>query len=138
MPQKDKPSLNFILLNKMHPIWVIISYSCIIICGPKMCGLWFLSILYGLFFLESLFCSIPAITGILLIGIEVVNPKKQSKKRRYLGLVFMYVGLISYFLREDASYNFNTFREIEPLIGIFCFIITSILFYIATLQKLKK
>jgi hypothetical protein len=119
----------------MNPIWIIISYCCIIICGQKLCGLWFLSILYGLFFLESLFCSIPAITGILLIGIEVVNPKKQSKKRRYLGIVLMYMGLTLYFLRDEASYNYNTFTEIEPLLSLLFFIITSILFFIATYQK---
>ncbi len=125
-------------IAKMSPAWILLSYAFIVICGEKMCGVWFISVISGLFFLHALFWSIPAITGIILIGIELFISKNQFKKTRYLGLIFMYIGLISYFLREDASYNFNTFKEIEPLIGIFCFIITSTLFYIATVQKTEK
>ena len=122
-------------IKKMNPVWVIISYSCIIICGPKMCGLYGLSFLFGLFFIEYWLISIPTFIGVLLLGREVIFPKKYSFSKRLLAVGLMYGGLNAYFLRPGASYNYSTLTELVPQISIGLFVFTSIIFLIATFQR---
>lgn len=122
-------------IKKMNPIWVIISYSCIIICGDKMCGLFGMSFVFGLFFMEYWLTSIPPFIGALLLGREVIFPKKYSFSKRLLAIVLMYGGFIAYFLRPGASYNYSTLTELVPQISIGLFVFTSIIFLIATFQR---
>lgn len=125
-------------IKKMKPEWVVVSYSFIIICGDKMCGLWWMSFLGGIFSIDYWMSSIPATMGVWLLGIEVVYPRRQSKARRLSGLLLMYTGLIAYFLRPGASYNYPTLTTTVPQISIGLFVLSSILFCIATIQKFKK
>ena len=122
-------------IKKMSPVWVIISHSCIIICGDKMCGLYGMSFIFGLFFMEYWLISIPTFIGVLFLGREVIFPKKYSFRNRLIGLFLMYAGFIAYFLRPDASYNYSTLTLLVPQISIGLFVITSIIFLFATLQR---
>lgn len=119
----------------MNPVWVIVSYSCIIICGDKMCGLYGMSFIFGLFFMEYWLISIPPFIGVLLLGREAIFPKKYSFRNRLIGLFLMYAGFISYFLRPDARNNYSTLTLLVPQISIGVFVITSIIFLFATIQR---
>lgn len=122
-------------IKKMNPVWVIVSYSCIIICGDKMCGLYGMSFIFGLFFMEYWLISIPPFIGVLLLGREAIFPKKYSFRNRLIGLFLMYAGFISYFLRPDARNNYSTLTLLVPQISIGVFVITSIIFLFATIQR---
>ncbi len=122
-------------IKKMNPVWVIISYSCIIICGDKLCLLWWMSYLGGLFFINFWYITLPASAGVFLLGREVIFPKKYSFSKRLLAIVLMYGGLIAYFLRPGASYNYSTLTLLVPQISIGLFVFTSIIFLIATFQR---
>ncbi|MDO8998075.1 MAG: hypothetical protein Q7U77_15745 [Sediminibacterium sp.] len=124
-------------IKKMNPIWVILSYSCIIICGDKMCILWCMSYLGGLFVIDYWFISIPAFTGIFILGWEVISPNKFSFTKRIVAIGLLYAGFIAYFLRSGASYNYPTLTLLVPQISIGLFIFLSILFVVATFQKKK-
>jgi hypothetical protein len=100
-----------------------------------MCGLYGLSFLFGLFFIEYWLISIPTFIGVLLLGREVIFPKKYSFSKRLLAVGLMYGGLIFYFLRPGASYNYSTLTELAPQISIGLFVFTSIIFLIATFQR---
>jgi len=128
--------MNF-AIKKMNPIWVIISYSCIIICGDKMCGLFGMSFVFGLFFKEYWLTSIPPFIGVLILAREVVSTNKFSFAKRLVAIGLLYSGFIAYFLRPDASYNYSTLTLLVPQISIGLFIFTSILFMLATFQKKK-
>lgn len=119
----------------MNPVWVIVSYSCIIICGDKVCGLYGMSFIFGLFFMEYWLISIPPFIGVLLLGREVIFPQKYSFRNRLIGLFLMYAGFISYFLRPDARNNYSTLTLLVPQISIGVFVITSIIFLFATIQR---
>lgn len=122
-------------IKKMNPVWVIVSYSCIIICGDKVCGLYGMSFIFGLFFMEYWLISIPPFIGVLLLGREVIFPQKYSFRNRLIGLFLMYAGFISYFLRPDARNNYSTLTLLVPQISIGVFVITSIIFLFATIQR---
>jgi hypothetical protein len=126
--------MNF-AIKKMNPIWVIISYSCIIICGDKMCGLFGMSFVFGLFFMEYWLTSIPPFIGVLLLAMEVVSPNKFSFTKRIVAIGLLYAGFIAYFLRPDASYNYPTLTLLVPQISIGLFVVTSIIFLVATFQR---
>lgn len=125
-------------IKKMNPVWVIISYSCIIICGDKICGLFGMSFVFGLFFKEYWLTSIPPFIGVLLLGREVVSPNKFSFTKRLVAIGLLYAGFIAYFLRPGASYNYSTLTLLVPQISIGLFVFTSILFLIATFQRKKS
>lgn len=122
-------------IKKMNPVWVIISYSCIIICGDKICGLFGMSFIFGLFFMEYWLTSISPFIGVLLLGMEVVSPNKFSFTKRLVAIGLLYAGFIAYFLRPDASYNYPTLTLLVPQISIGLFVFTSIIFLIATFQR---
>ncbi|TAH06596.1 MAG: hypothetical protein EAZ13_08910 [Sphingobacteriia bacterium] len=135
MPQKDKPRLNFMQLNKMNPIWIILSYCCIIICGPKLCLIWGIYLVFGPIYNHDFLLYLPGTLGMILVSDLIFRKKLPLAIARFSGVLLLYIGLIVYGFVTSKETVYETMNSWPSFVSLFVFFTISILFLIATYQK---
>jgi hypothetical protein len=131
-----------IISIRLHPVWLIVSYCCVLLTSDKMGGPWFLylslSIIYFLFSPETTYVCMMGVVGIILACNNFFKKVLLKGIFRLVGLILMYVSLLVTIYLGIPNGTLSTFHEPITLISFCQFVVVSIVFLISTYNTYLK
>jgi hypothetical protein len=129
--------MNRILLIVLHPLFIVLLFCGLIIYGEEMASFYISILMLGLPY--GIMHAIVGVVGIALLVIGMILPKKTIPSIvNLLGALCLIISLYRFFTQPGASYNYNTFRALVPLILIIVFAFLITLFIIKQLRILVR
>src|SRR3954452_17026 len=121
----------------LNPLFIVLLFCGLIIYGEVMASFYISILMLGLPY--GVMHAIIGVVGVALLVIGMSLPGKTiSSVVNLSGALCLIISLVRFFTQPGASYNYNTFRSLVPLILIVLFAFLITLFIIRHLRILVR